>query len=278
MSRAISSRLTRLAADIRRHQSKGCGGNLVRQGSLISVLRPALLLLTLPLLAAVFVYSDGQATLDNERVQIRARSEPLAEVLSRFAEATGAEVVYEAARPRQLVSVGIEADSAAEALAQLLEGQGLNYALRLDASGRRVELLVITGSAGTDVASASASRAPSSRSRRSSPAFISEPEEEPATMPADFDQPSMLEVPVEQDPGAMPESGADHAMDPSLATPWPEVAPGAGPDAQPWDWDPAAPPGDPGVEPGQPQPPSPASYPGAPPPAQPVYPGPASYP
>jgi hypothetical protein len=218
--------------------------------------------------------SEIDVALRGGRVAVHASGAPLADVLSRFAEATGAEVAYEAARPRQLVSVDIEAETAAEALAQLLEGQGLNYALRLDPSGRRVELLVITGSAGTAVASAPASRTPSSRSRGSSPASLPEPADEPEAMPADFDTSPMPDFPVEHDPGAMPESLPDPAMDPNLAAPWPGVPPGAGPDAQPWD--PAAPPDDPSVEPGQPQPPAPASYPGGP--SRPVYPGPASYP
>jgi hypothetical protein len=206
------------------------------------------MLLALPF-AGGAARSDIRVLLDHGRVSIHSESAPLAEVLSRFAQATGAEVVYETARPRQLVSVVIEANSASEAIAQLLEGQGLNYVLRLDPTGQNVEMLVVTGSAGSPAASAAAPRT------RRSPA-TPPPQEMYEVPPGEVDQPFAPDLAEGQDPSVPP--GLEQS-------------------------NPEAPSGSAAPEPGQPQPPAPASYPGSAPgsppvPPQPVYPGPASYP
>ncbi len=225
-------------------------------------------------LVAARSQSDIDVALRDNRVVIRAAGAPLAEVLSRFAEATGTEVVYEAARPRQLVSVVIEAGSAAEAIAQLLEGQGLNYALRLDPTGKNVEMLVITGIA-SPPATAGATRTP----RSGPPAFRASDEEEEAT-PGRADEALAPDAAEGLDPSPPPVTPPADATNPAMAAPWP-VAPGFTPGEEPRN--PEAPPGSPAPQPGQPQPPAPVSYPGSPPaspplPTQPVYPGPASYP
>jgi hypothetical protein len=223
------------------------------------------LALALSLLAARS-QSDIDVTLRDSRVVVRAVGAPLADILTRFAQATGAKVVYEAARPQQLVSVVIEAGSAAEAMGQLLEGQGLNYALRLDPTGQNVEMLVITGSVNPAAAPAGAARTP--RSPKPSPEEVYE------VPPGEVDQPF---APEGQDPSAPPGTSAEDATNPALAAPWPGAAPGAPGGMEPSS--PVAPSGSVAPEPGQPQPPAPASYPGSPPvPPPPVYPGPASYP
>jgi hypothetical protein len=208
--------------------------------------------------------SDIRVQVEPDHVCIEARSEPLTEILSRFAQATGAEIVYEAQHPRQMVSVRIEARTAGDALTQLLEGQGLNYALRLDASGG-VEMLVITGSA-----SATAASGPADRIRRSSPL------PEPATpeVPEEF-----LEADAEPDTfaGAAPPSEPLGSSPGDAASPVvPALQPGSsdlGPGVQP------TVPGAPtSVEPSPPQPPVPASYPSLPVPSQPASPTPVSYP
>lgn len=218
--------------------------------------------------------SDIDVTLRDNRVVVRTVGAPLAEVLSRFAQATGAKVVYEAARPRQLVSVVIEAGSAAEAIAMLLEGQGLNYVLRLDPTGQRVEMLLVTGSAGPPAASAGATRAP--RSPAAPP-----PEEMDEVSPGEVDQPFAPDAAEGQDPSVPRGTSPEDAMNPALAAPWPGAAPGAAPGLEPSN--PGAPSGSAAPEPGQPQPPAPASYPGGAPGSPPVtpppvYPDPASYP
>ncbi len=197
--------------------------------------------LTLSLLAAQS-QPEIQVSLRDGRVVIRAARAPLAEVLKRFAEATGTEVVYEAARPRQLVSVAIEGGSAAEALVHLLEGQGLNYVLRLDPTGKIVEMLVVVGSPSPAPAPAGADRTP-----RGGPPAPPAPEQEQPEEPESEPPPEAI-IPPGQEPQT-PETP------PGTAAPAPE---------QPQPPGPASYPG------GTPWPP--------PPPQAPVPPGPASYP
>ncbi len=204
--------------------------------------------------------SDIEVAVRGDRVVVNAVSAPLAEVLSRFARVTGAEVVYEAARPRQLVTIHIEAETAGEALTRILEGQGVNYALRLDPGGRRVEMLVVTGSSGTEVAST-----PSRGSRRSSPL------PEPPVDDTDFSRDEAL---LEGAPPSF-EPGGD-AGDPAGTA---AQAPWQGPPAAATGTPPLSEPTGPSSEgPSQPQAPFPASYPASPAPVQPVYPAPASHP
>lgn len=232
------------------------------------VIRLTALLLALPV-AGGTARSDTRVLLDHGRVSIHSESAPLADILTRFAQATGAKVVYEAARPRQLVSVVIDAGSAAEAIAMLLEGQGLNYVLRLDPSGQNVEMLLVTGGAGAPAASAGAARAP-----RSPPAPL--PEETDEVSPGEVDRPFAPDPAEVQDPSVPPGTSPGDAMNPALAAP-----PGAAPGLEPSN--PEAPSGSAAPEPAQPELPVPASYPGSAPgsppiPPPPVYPGPASYP
>jgi hypothetical protein len=243
----------------------------VARGRLI--VRLTALLLALPL-AGGAARSETRVLLDHGRVSIHAESAPLTEVLVRFAQATGAEVVYETARPRQLVSVVIEASSAAEAIARLLEGLGLNYVLRLDPTGQNVEMLVLTGSAGPPAAPAGANRA--QRSPAAPP-----PEETYEVPPGDVDQPFAPDAAEGQDPSVPPVTSPEDATNPALSVPWQGATPGAPPGLEPSS--PQAPSGSAAPGPGQPQPPAPASYPGGGPgsppvPPPPVYPGPASYP
>ncbi|HSD66312.1 MAG TPA: hypothetical protein VLF95_06405, partial [Vicinamibacteria bacterium] len=181
------------------------------------------LALALSLLAAPS-HPDVQVTLRDGRVVIRTAGAPLAEVLKSFAEATGAEVVFEAARPRQPVSVAIEAGSAAEALAQLLEGQGLNYVLRLDSTGKMVEMLVVTGSA-SPPSSAGAARNPRSIAPASRP-----PEEE--AVPEDVDEPFPPGAGDEPEPSLPPGLPPGDVTNPPVGVPWP-VAPGSAPGQEP---------------------------------------------
>jgi hypothetical protein len=233
------------------------------------VIRLTALLLALPL-AGGAARTDTRVLLDQGRVSIHSESAPLAEVLSRFAQATGAKIVYETARPRQLVSVVIEASSAAEAITRLLEGQGLNYVLRLDPAGQNVEMLVLTGSTAPPAAAGGATRTP--RSPAAPP-----PEEMDEVPPGEVDQPFAPDAAEGQDPSVPPEDPTN----PGVVAPWPGAVPGAPPGLDPSN--PGAPYGSAAPEPGQPQPPAPASYPGGAPggppvPPPPVYPGPASYP
>src|SRR5207245_46545 len=81
-----------------------------------------------------------------DRVDVRADAAPLAEVLDRLAKQTGMKVIYDGAPPRQMISVALQGRTPAEAVLGILEGQGLNYMLQMDASGQRVQTLMMAGS------------------------------------------------------------------------------------------------------------------------------------
>jgi hypothetical protein len=178
-----------------------------------------------PLRAEVTVRAAGS------RVDVTANAAPLADVLDRLARQTGMKVVYEGPAPRQLVTVSLLGRSPAEAVHDLLEGQGLNYALLGDSSGTGVQTLLMTGQA-SSVASSSSSASssaapppPGFRGRGAAPPPMSsadaieeaedEPEEEPAVEPA----------PGNGAPGATNNEGAPGGANPGMpgATP-----PGAG--------------------------------------------------
>jgi hypothetical protein len=219
-------------------------------------LRLALALLLLP--------ARSQPEIDvrllEDSVVVRAVRAPLDDVLTRFAQATGADIVYDPARPRQLVTLTIEARTAAEAVEKLLEGQGLNYVVRLDPSGRKVEMLVVVGGARPSFAAG--------RTGRPGSPPPAEEEAEPGEVEEPFAPGEDLAPPP-----ALPVEGATQSGGGAASPGAPGGAIGPEPSS----------PESPGYEPPppeQPQPPAPASYPGAgpPSPAPPVYPGPASYP
>jgi hypothetical protein len=98
------------------------------------------------------------------RVTLRAEAVPLTDVLDRLSQETGTKVIYEGPEPAPLVTVSIEGRSERETLARLLEGLGLNHVFQMDASGRRVEKLIINDTFGSGPAT-SARRAPTARRR-----------------------------------------------------------------------------------------------------------------
>ncbi len=104
---------------------------------------------------ALALLAGAPAALAEVRVQqagalfsVQAQAAPVAEVLDRLARQTGMQVVYEGAPPRVPVTLTIERRTVAEAVFSVLEGLGLNYALRLDERGERVLTLVMAGAAG----------------------------------------------------------------------------------------------------------------------------------
>ena len=81
-------------------------------------------------------------------LSVKAQRVPLARILEQLGRETGMKVVYESSPPSQIVSAVVEADSEREVLTRILEGLGVSSAFRLDRSGRRVEMLLITGAGG----------------------------------------------------------------------------------------------------------------------------------
>jgi len=105
----------------------------------------ALLALLPPAAAAgVDVKADAQG-----QVSVSATAAPLSDILDALASHLGLEVEYEGTPPRQLVSLELAARTPAEAVLSTLEGQGLDFALQLDASGQRVRKLFVTTVSGS---------------------------------------------------------------------------------------------------------------------------------
>ena len=98
-------------------------------------------------------------------VDVRATTAPLAEVLDRLARATGMKVVQQGVTPSMLLSLSIQGRTPAEAVFGVLEGLGLNYAFVLDASGNRIETLILAGSAGGRLVAATTAPPPTPAQR-----------------------------------------------------------------------------------------------------------------
>jgi len=83
------------------------------------------------------------------RVTLSADAAALADVLDGLASRLGIDVEYEGTPPRQLVTLELAARTPAEAVLSALEGQGLDFALQLDTTGRSVRKLFVTTASGT---------------------------------------------------------------------------------------------------------------------------------
>ena len=105
-------------------------------------------------LAAAPARAEVDVQYKGGQVDVHATAAPLAEVLDRLARATGMKVVQQGATPSMLLSLSLQGRTPAEAVFGVLEGLGLNYAFVLDASGNRIETLVLAGSAGGKPATA----------------------------------------------------------------------------------------------------------------------------
>lgn len=109
------------------------------------LMRRSLGLLASFLIALPAAAADVSVRLTDGRVDLSATAAPIADVLERLSKQTGMKVVYEGPAPRQLVTVSLHGRSPTEAVLGLLEGQGLNYILIGDASGERVQTLMMAG-------------------------------------------------------------------------------------------------------------------------------------
>jgi hypothetical protein len=118
------------------------------------------------------------------KVDVTATAAPLAEVLDHLARQTGMKIVYEGPAPRQLVTLSLSDRSPAEAVAAILEGQGLNYALILDVTATKVDKLLVTGQSPTGFTSR---RAPPPPPRRAlvRPPILDEEDQEDADLEDD---------------------------------------------------------------------------------------------
>jgi hypothetical protein len=132
------------------------------------------------LLIAAQASAEVQVRVANGRVDLEATRAPLSDVLDRLAKRTGMKVTYDGAPQRTPVSLTLTNRTPAEAVLGVLDGLGLNYAVRMDLTGTRVEALMI---AGTAPAARGGSVAPLPQ-QRSAPAYrppepVEQEEEEP---------------------------------------------------------------------------------------------------
>jgi len=152
-------------------------------------MRAAALVVWSLLLAAGTASADVQVRLVDGRVDVQATAAPLADVLDRIARQTGMKVVYEGPAPRFLVSLSLERRTPAEAVLGTLEGLGLNYALQLDATGTRIQTLVMAGAT-----------SPSASFRSTStPAPVSRPVPPPISSADAVEEPEVYDEPVEEE-------------------------------------------------------------------------------
>lgn len=167
------------------------------------------------------------------QVDLTATAAPVADVLDRLARQTGMKVVYEGPAPRQLVTLSLHGRTPTEAVLDVLEGLGVNFAFVADPSGARVQTLVLTGTASASSTSASAASRPTTPAGSRRP-FGPPPGASPEAVEPAFDEPE--EEPEPEDPtipGLPPgtegvdASGVPIAADPGQAPPS-AVPPGAG--------------------------------------------------
>jgi hypothetical protein len=116
-----------------------------------------------------------------EKVTIDAAGAPIADILDRLAERTGMKIVYDGPRPRERVSVKIEAPSVAAAVASLLEGHSISSALTFAPNGRDVATLIIVRAR---AGARSTPDQPSSGTAPSVPLPVGTPEADPSADPA----------------------------------------------------------------------------------------------
>jgi hypothetical protein len=121
--------------------------------------------------------AEVQVHLTNGRIDLKATGAPLSEVLDRLAKQTGMKVTYDGAPQRVPVNLTLADRTPAQAVLGVLDGLGLNYALRMDVSGTRVEALMIAGTA------AASPGAPLPAPAQAAPAYrppepMAEPEED----------------------------------------------------------------------------------------------------
>ena len=100
-------------------------------------------------LAARFGAAQTEVRRVGDTLDVHATAAPVAEVLDRIARETGMKVTYDGPPPRARVSVTLTGVTPAQAVLRVLEGQGLNYALRMDPRAVRVETLLMVAGSGT---------------------------------------------------------------------------------------------------------------------------------
>jgi hypothetical protein len=187
----------------------------------------------IPVLTLAALLAAGQASAQIEvrrlgdKVDVRATAATVSEVLDRLARETGMKVTYDGPPPRGRISPTLTGVTPAQAVLSVLEGQGLNYVLRMDLAGTRVETLLLVASVGAAPPVTPPRAAPGPRPIEREPE-TPEPEEEAPSEAAPPPEERRPGFPLPGFPG--PPSGP--AMPLTLPTPPPPVAPSPAPSPQ----------------------------------------------
>jgi hypothetical protein len=122
----------------------GCARRIAREG-----LPLFLALLLSPVVSAPVVSAEEIAVRvrDDGRVDVRVTAAPLASVLERVARQTEMSLAYQGAAPTRMVTLAVYASNQAQAVLDLLEGLGVDYAVTLDPTGTRILSLVVADAA-----------------------------------------------------------------------------------------------------------------------------------
>ena len=185
---------------------------------------------TAAVLSAALGAAQTEVRRAGDKLDVRATAAAVSEVLDRIARETGMKVSYDGAPPRARISMNLTGVTPAHAVLSVLEGQGLNYALRLDPSGAKVEtLLLVSGGTSTAAAPQPAPRAPRPIEREPEPAEAEE-EAPPEVAPAVEER-----RPGFPFPGGFPNPPSGPAMPLTLPTPPPTTPSPAGPNPPPQD-------------------------------------------
>jgi hypothetical protein len=180
----------------------------------------------LALLAATAIPGAAEVTVrvNGGTVDLTATAAPLADVLDRLGRQTGMRVVYEGTAPRQLVTLSLQGRTPTEAVLSVLEGLGVNFALVADATGARVQTLVVAGAAAVSASSSPVRSRPAPLAGRRP--FAPPPGSTPETLEPAFEEvDSEEDVPEEPFPGLPPgtdvndPTGLRGAPDPALVNP-----------------------------------------------------------
>ena len=181
--------------------------------------------------------SETEVRRTGDRFDVRATTAPLSEVLDRLARETGMKVTYDGPPPRARVSLALSGVTSVQAVVSVLEGQGLNYALRMDATSTRVDtLMIVGGAAGPGAAPApapAAARRAIEREREAEDADEDAPPAEVQREPAEEGQPRRVPG-LPQFPAGIPSGPAMPLMLPTPGAPPPGVmGPAGGPPVGP---------------------------------------------
>jgi hypothetical protein len=153
-----------------------------------------------------------QIRANGDRIDVAATSAPVADILARIAQQTGMKIVYDGPQPRQILSVSLIARTPAEAVLGVLEGLGLNYALRMDRTGTSIDTLLMYGATTTAARPAATPVPPQTQ-----PAPFTRPPFQPPGQPGQ--PPPQRDEPEQEDQEPEPQN-------PALGQPTPTPPPG----------------------------------------------------